>query len=280
MKRYSTTLKNEDVDSVAIGGFDGIHVAHKRLISNLTKNGLLVIIDKKNATLTPSNYRCNHINHGCLFIDFKKIRGLTTLEFITFLKSEFKNLKKIVVGYDFRFGKDALGDAKHLKEIFDGEVVVIDEVIKDGISIHSKVIRKLIKSKKIKQANELLGREYEIVGEVIKGQGLGKEKLFATLNLDVKEFLIPFEGVYATRTKIEDRTYPSVTFIGKRVSTDNNYSIETHILDQELDDVEGEVSIYFREFIRENRRFDNLEALKLQISEDIKKVKPKLCNRD
>jgi len=273
MKRYSTTLKNDDVDSIAIGGFDGIHVAHQKLISNLSANGLLVIIDKKNATLTPLNHRCKYLDNGCVFFNFKKIRDFTAYEFIEFLKSEFKNLKKIVVGYDFRFGKGALGDISLLKEIFDGEVVVVDEIILDGVSVHSRVIRELLRVKNIKKANRLLGRKYEIVGEVIKGQGIGKEKLFATLNLKVENFLIPCEGVYASKTKIEDISYPSVTFIGNRVTTDGNYSIETHILDDDLALVEGEISICFVDFIRENRKFENLEALKNQISKDIQKAK-------
>ena len=232
MKRFSITLKNEEIDSLAIGGFDGLHLAHQKLISHLTDSGTLMVIDKKSASLTPKNYRCNYLKQGCTFLEFDEIRDMSASEFIDFLNKRFINLKKIVVGYDFRFGKCAHADADELKRLFDGEVVIIEELFLDGISVHSRIIRTLLSEGKVKEANRLLGRNYEITGSVIKGQGLGAKKLFPTLNLKVEDFLIPKEGVYATLTKIANKTYPSASFIGKRLSTDGNFSIETHILDE------------------------------------------------
>ena len=268
MKRFSTTLKNEEIDSLVIGGFDGLHLAHQELISHLSHNGLLVVIDKKTASLTPKSHRCNYLSQGCLFLPFDDIRDLSADEFITFLTKRFVNLKKIIVGYDFRFGKRAHGRADDIKDFFDGEVVIVKEVFYDGVSVHSGVIRTYLKDAKIKDANNLLGRNYKIQGEAIKGQGIGKKQLFATINLKIEDFLIPKEGVYATFTKIGDKSYASVSFIGKRLSTDGNFSVETHILDRELEEVEGEVSIIFIDFIRENIKFDDLTFLKKQISKD------------
>jgi riboflavin kinase/FMN adenylyltransferase len=273
MKRFSTTLKNDTIDSIAIGGFDGVHIAHQKLISHLSDDGALIVIDKKSASLTPNRYRCIHVNCECIFLPFDEIKDKTAEEFITFLKSSFINLKKIVVGYDFRFGKSAHGDVDKLKKLFDEEVVIVEEVFFEDTSVHSRIIRELLKEGKLKKANTLLGRDYEIVGTVVKGQGIGREKLFATLNLKVKDFLIPKEGVYATFTKIDDICYPSVSFIGKRLSTDGNFSIETHVLDFVLEDVDGEVSIVFIDFIRENLKFDNLEDLKREISNDLQKAR-------
>ncbi len=273
MKRSSTTLKNEEIDSLAIGGFDGLHLAHQKLISHLSDSGTLMVIDKKSASLTPKNYRCNYLKQGCTFLDFDEIRNLSASEFIDFLNKRFINLKKIVVGYDFRFGKCAHADTDELKRLFDGEVVVIEELFFDGVSVHSRIIRTFLSDGKLKEANSLLGRNYEITGSVIKGQGLGAKKLFPTLNLKVEDFLIPKEGVYATITKIANNIYPSASFIGKRLSTDGNFSIETHLLDVELEEIAGEVSIVFVEHIRENVKFDNLELLKKQISEDFIKAK-------
>jgi len=215
MKRFSTTLQNDKIDSVAIGGFDGLHIAHQKLISQLTASGALIVIDKKSASLTPNSYRCKYLSHECIFLSFEEIRELKADEFVKYLTKSFKNLKKIVVGYDFRFGKSAHATAKDLKELFDGEVIIIDEVFYDGISVHSRIIRSFLKEGKITEANRLLGRNYEIAGEVIKGQGIGAEKLFATINLAVKDFLIPKEGVYATFSKVNGKTYPSATFIVK-----------------------------------------------------------------
>lgn len=273
MKRFSTTLKNEEVDSLAIGGFDGIHVAHQELISHLSQKGVLIIIDKKSASLTPKKHRSRYLKQEIVFLDFNEIKEMSALDFVVFLKEQFINLEKIVVGYDFRFGKNASGDAHKLKMLFDKEVVVVDEVFCEGVSVHSGLIRKLICSGDVKKANRLLGRKYEIMGDVIKGQGVGAKKLFPTLNLKVEDFLIPKEGVYATFTKIGDISYPSVTFIGKRLSTDGEFSIETHILDRDIKKVRGDVFIVFVDFIRDNKKFDNLEALKGQIEKDLKKAK-------
>ncbi len=271
MKRSSTILKNEEITSLTIGGFDGLHVAHQELISHLSLKGVLLIIDKKTASLTPNKYRCQHLEHKCIFLDFDEIKQMSASLFVSFLKEQFVNLEKIVIGYDFRFGKDALGDAKELKRLFCKEVVIVDEVFVDGISVHSRVIRALLKDAKLKTVSSLLGRYYEIVGEVIKGQGVGAKKLFATLNLEVKDFLIPKEGVYATFTKIDKKSYPSVTFIGKRLSTDGEFSIETHILDEKLQQIKGDITIYFINFLRENKKFNSLSELKKQISKDLEK---------
>ncbi len=273
MKRFSTTLKNEQIDSLAIGGFDGLHLAHQKLISHLTDRGTLIVIDKKSASLTPKLHRCSHLKQECIFLSFDEIRDLSADEFIAFLKKNFINLKKIVVGYDFRFGKCAHANADDLKRLFDGEVVIVEEVFFDGISVHSRIIREYLRIGKINEANKLLGRNYEIQGSVIKGQGIGAKKLFPTINLNVEDFLIPKEGVYATITKIAGISYPSASFIGKRLSTDGNFSIETHVLNEELDAVKGKVSIIFVEHIRENMKFDNLEALKKQISNDFDRAR-------
>ncbi len=271
--RSSTIFKNEEIDSIAIGGFDGIHIGHQALISKLTSNGLLIIIDKGNASLTPSFYRCQYLDKKCLFLPLNEIKHLTAHEFIEFIKGRFVNLKKIVVGYDFKFGKYRKGNAYTLKEYCCVDVDIVDEVMMEGISVHSRSIKEFISNGNIEQANNFLGRYYSLEGTIIKGQGLGKKELFATLNLDVKEFLIPSNGVYATFSKIGDKKYPSVSFIGNRLSADNRFSIETHILDENIEERVDSVEIFFVSYIRENRKFDTLQDLKNQISIDIKQSK-------
>ena len=90
--------------------------------------------------------------------DFESIKGLSGEEFIALLKRDFKNLKKIVVGFDFRFGRNRAWDKHDLKRIFDGEVVVVDEVCYDGMGVHSSSIRELIRQGNIDEANRLIGR--------------------------------------------------------------------------------------------------------------------------
>ena len=267
MKSISTISK-DSVISLAIGGFDGIHLAHQELIKRAQA---LMIVSKYNSNLTPKEYRCKFVKKPCFFYELDDIKKLGCLEFAKFLKEEFPGLKKIVVGYDFRFGFNRSCTPEQLKSNF--EVEIVDEVVIDGISVHSGVIREFISSGKIEEAGKLLGRAYSIEGEVIKGQGIGKKELVATLNISVCDFLLPQNGVYATKCSIDDKMYDSVTFIGVRESTDGCFSVETHIIDKDIKNRGKKVEIFFYKKIRDNKKFNSLNELKKQIKEDIKTVK-------
>ncbi len=275
MKRPSTILVKDNVDTIAIGSFDGIHLGHMQLIDKLGENGALFVIDKDQANLTPGLKRVQYSRYPCMFYHFLKIKNLSGNEFIKLLKNEFINLKKIVVGYDFQFGKSRSCSTSDLIELYDGEVEIVDEFLYDGVSVHSSLIRKTLVNKGIDSANRFFGREYSILGSVISGQGLGKEELYPTINVEVKDYLLPSDGVYASRTKIGCKIYDSVSFIGTRVSTDNIFSVETHILDCNVE-VDDEVEIFFVHYLRENIKFLNLKNLKAQISKDITNAKSAL----
>jgi len=260
-----------EIRSIAIGSFDGIHMAHKRLID---LSDLVVVIERGSGYLTPGYKRSLYTDKPCAYYLFEHIKTLTPIEFISQLKIDFPNLQKIVVGYDFYFGAKKSGDANSLKEIFNGEVMIVDEVMLDEISIHSKTIKRYLMSGDIEMANRLLDRRYSIDGRVIVGQGIGKQELFPTLNLSISNYLLPLDGVYATRTKIDNEWLNSVTFLGHRESTDGSYAVETHIIEREMGDIKcGNLSIEFLSHIRENRRFDTLSLLKEAIVSDIERAK-------
>ncbi|WP_192940223.1 bifunctional riboflavin kinase/FAD synthetase [Campylobacter porcelli] len=268
MLSYSTILKSS-IKAIAIGNFDGIHKGHKELIKQLGKDGALVVVRSDKACLTPKDRHQEYSGVPCFYYDLKDISELRGDEFIEMLKRDFVNLSKIVVGYDFKFGKDRAWDKHDLKHLFSGEVVVVDEFCFDGLGVHSSAIKRFLRDGDIYRANRLLGREYSVVGMVIDGQGIGKKYLYPTLNLDITPYLVPKDGVYATRTKIEDNTYSSITFIGYRLSTDGEFAIENHILDKSIDNRPSSVRVCFVEWIRDNAKFDNLDDLKKQISKDI-----------
>lgn len=276
MLKHSTILKKDSVETIAIGSFDGIHLGHRQLIDKLGVHGALFVIDKDQANLTPGIKRSEVAGYPCMFYHFLKVKNLSGAEFVALLKKEFIHLKKIVVGYDFHFGHRRSCNVSDLKTLFDGVVEVVDEFTFEGVSIHSSTIRDFLKEGKIIEANRFLGREYAISGDIIKGQGLGKTELVPTLNLRVLEYLIPKEGVYASRTRIGKITYDSISFIGKRVSTDGEFSVETHILGEEIEVVSGSVELFFVSYLRENKKFESLSALKAQISEDIVLARKKL----
>jgi riboflavin kinase/FMN adenylyltransferase len=250
--------------TATIGGFDGMHLAHQELL----KRADFFIVIEKGSSITPGFDRCYYTNLGCEYFELEKIKHLSAMEFIDILKK--MDIKKLVLGYDFKFGKNRNGNIDLLKKFF--EVEIIEEIKIDGIGVHSHIIRKFIKED-IKQANKFLGRNYKIKGTQIKGQGLGSKELVPTINIKLfKPYIIPKPGVYITKTN----NFLSLSFIGIR-STDNNFSIETHIIESEKLKVKSEklIEIEFLEFLRENKKFDSLNELKLQIKKDIAKTKEK-----
>ena len=257
------------VESIAIGAFDGMHVGHREL---LRRADAVVVIEKGDAILTPGRYRCEFADKPCYFFELEKIRHMDADAFVQLLKKSFPDLKKIVVGYDFAFGKDRKYGIDDLRRHFDGVVEVVPEVKIDGISVHSRTIKDFLRRGDIAMANKLLGRCYMIEGEVVRGQGLGKKELVPTINLVTGKFLLPKEGVYATLTQIKSSLYPSVSFIGHRVTTDGSFAVETHIIDAKPPQAQR-VRIYFIDFLRENRKFATLDALKTAIERDIQKAK-------
>ncbi len=266
-------LDEFDIDSIAIGTFDGIHKGHKELLKKLTQKGALLVIQMNKKCLTPGIKRSQYSKFPCFYYDFELIKNMSGDEFIDALCNDFVNLKTIVVGCDFRFGKNRVCDTADLKNFFSGETIVVDEFKIDGIGVHSSNIKKFLKDGKIYEANKFLGREYCIEGNVVKGQGIGKKEIYPTLNLYIKDYILPKDGVYASRVKINKKYYNCVTFIGNRVSSDNNFAVETHIIDKNINEKVDFVELYFVDYIRDNAKFSSFCELKKQISIDIQKAK-------
>jgi len=258
------------IKSIAIGSFDGIHLGHQALIAHAEA---VVVIERNYSVMTTGYRRTHYIDKACFFYHLEKIKSLSAKDFIAKLSEDFPQLETIVVGYDFEFGYKKEGNTALLQKLFHGKVMVIKEVKYKNISVHSRSIKEFIKNGKIRLANELLGHNYRIEGDVVTGQGLGQKELVATLNLRVREYLLPKEGVYATQTQIDNSWLPSVSFFGHRVTTDGSFAIETHILDKDIGVVTGKIELEFIAFIRENQKFEGLKALKNAIYHDIKRAK-------
>jgi riboflavin kinase/FMN adenylyltransferase len=257
--------------AIAIGGFDGMHTGHQHLFSELGENGSIVVIETGYANLTPKKERENFTKYPIMYLELEDIRHLDGVGFVEFLKDKFPKLEKIVVGYDFHFGKDRKYNFNDLKDLFSGEVKVVDEVCLEGDSIHSHKIRAKLGIGDIKGANAFLGHNYTIRGSKEVGQGIGSKELVATINISSEEgFLVPKEGVYTTLTRIDDEEHyhPSVSFVGHRITTDGSFAIESHLLDGKVGPV-SKASISFVSFIRDNQKFDSLEELKKAIDKDI-----------
>ncbi|GIT99159.1 bifunctional riboflavin kinase/FAD synthetase [Sulfurovum sp. TSL1] len=263
------------IKRIAIGSFDGIHLGHQALID---KVDALVIIERNSGYLTPGYKRSLFTSKVCCFYHFDKIKSLTPEAFVQTLEADFPALETIVVGYDFHFGKNKAGNAQMMKTLTDKQISIVDQVTLGETPVHSRIIKTYLREGKIARANQLLGRTYHIEGRVVPGQGLGKKELVPTINLDVKEYQLPLEGVYATRTCIEGQWLDSVSFLGHRVTTDDSYAVETHILEQEIGEVSGEIALEFVDFLRINQKFKSLDALRAQILDDIEVTKKRLSS--
>ncbi len=260
----------KNIDTIAIGGFDGMHIGHQHLFARLGTQGAVVAIESGFSNLTPGSERERFTHHPLYYYQLDDIRHLDGAAFIARIEEDFPSLKTIVVGYDFHFGKNRRSSHVDLAALFKGDVIVIDEVMVQGDSVHSHKIRAKIQLGDIAGANAFLGHNYTIRGRVVSGQGIGKTELVPTINLEVERFLLPREGVYASLTRIdkEEHYHPSVSFVGHRVSTDGSFAIETHILDGGVVCREC-AAISFVGFIRDNARYETLDALKAAIASDI-----------
>ncbi len=270
-------MASSKIESIAIGGFDGMHIGHQQLFNELGERGAIVVIETGYANLTPGREREDYTHYPIFYYSLEDIRHLEGEEFLAMLRERFPYLRTIVVGYDFHFGKNRRYSHASLGELFDGEVKVIDQVCIDGDSVHSHKIRSKIQIGDLSGANRFLGHNYRIKGLVVRGQGIGKRDLVPTINLECPGYLLPYEGVYAAVTRIdgEEHFHPSVVFVGHRVTTDGSYAIESHILGENIPSCER-ASISFVKFLRKNQKFDSLDDLKRMIENDIATAKREL----
>jgi riboflavin kinase/FMN adenylyltransferase len=184
------------------------------------------------------------------------------------------NAQCMVVGYDHRFGKNRSGGFSELTEFakkFNFKVKEINASEIDEIAVSSTRIRKAIASGNLRDANELLGKPYRLTGIVVEGQKLGRQLGFPTANLMIDEphKLIPPNGVYLGFVIIQNKKYKIMLNIGVRPTVDGKFqTIEAHIIDFNEDIYNQKLTIYLVQFLREELRFNGLEALKIQLQKD------------
>ena len=221
----------DDVCAVAIGNFDGMHLGHQKLFENLGEHGAIIVILTGGGTkLTPFASRQAFTNKKIFYCDLRAIKSLSGGEFIELLEQNFINLQKIVVGEDFRFGRDRAWGVEFLRREFHGQTCVVGEFCLSGGGVHSSRIKELLSRGRCEEAAELLGRNYEICGRVVHGQGRGAREFVATLNLDASGYFMPKSGVYVSLARAGSKEFASVSFLGHRLSTDRAFALETHIL--------------------------------------------------
>jgi riboflavin kinase/FMN adenylyltransferase len=182
-------------------------------------------------------------------------------------------IKRLVVGYDFKFGKGGKGNIEILRTLsgrFGFFFEIVEAITLNDEKIGSNRIRKLIMAGDVKKAEVFLGRPYIMEGRVSRGYGRGGGIGFPTINIVTEFEVIPKNGVYISEVRVDNKTYQSVTNIGYNPTFNNKESsIETFILDFSDNLYGKEVSLYFHELIRDEIKFNNADDLKHRISMDV-----------
>jgi riboflavin kinase / FMN adenylyltransferase len=299
MRVFETFALPEKLENlvVTIGNYDGIHIGHRAIIERVKEhaeamNGTSAIItfhphpvhllrpeQELAAISTPDEKRALIEETGIdiLFdIPFTpKFSQIHPQTFVTLILIEKLNVKGVVIGYDFRFGRGGEGDTELLQKmgcIYGFFVEEIGVITMDGEKIGSNRIRKLVKDGLIADACRVLGRPYTIAGTVIRAKGRGHTIVgYPTINLLTEHTLIPKNGVYVTEVEFGGKHYGGVTNVGYNPTfeTGQTRSIETFILDYDGDLYDRDVHLSFRERIRDEARFSNVEELKAHIAHDV-----------
>jgi riboflavin kinase/FMN adenylyltransferase len=288
----------EDISNpvVTIGNFDGVHKGHQALFTKLKdrakelKGTSLVITFEPHPIKVMSPEKLKPlitvleqkkelvITQGIdllLLIKFTmKFSGIAARDFVKDILVDKIRIKEIIVGYDYAFGHNREGNIQLLREMgkeFDFTVTQVEPVYAGNTLVSSTSIRNLILEGKISEANRLLGRDYQLMGEVVEGRRRGKPLLgYSTANLKLPEGLIPREGVYIVTVELEGRLYQGLTNIGYNPTFKNKVlSIETHILDFSADIVSQNIKVNFLARLRDEIRFGTAEELSQQITRDI-----------
>ena len=297
-----TEYQRKHSTAITIGTFDGIHIGHhkilKKLIKNAAKSELKSIVltffphprmvlqkDADIKLLNTLDEKAQILEN--LGLDFliihpftKDFSRLTATEFVRDLLVNELNAKKIIIGYDHRFGRNRTANITDLIAYgnsldFDVEEISAQEI--DEVSVSSTKIRKALEKGDIRTANSYLGYDYMLTGSIEKGKGLGRKIDFPTANLHIPETykLIPKIGVYVVYSIIKGSKVYGMMNIGYNPTVDKNPEsdhqkerIEIHFFDFNNDLYNQELQIHIIHRIRDEHKFDSVDALKNQLKKD------------
>ena len=273
---------------VALGTFDGLHLGHKAVITAekteyqrklalmFTKHPQLSLKgEAPGALITPEKEKEILSGWGVTaeYIDFSDICNLTPEAFVDDILIKKFNASSVACGFNYRFGKDAEGDAKALLRLCaerEIKVTVVDAVEYENETISSTRIRQALREGRMKDVKNMLGRYFSYDFLVVHGDERGRVLGSPTINQFFDEgFAVPRFGVYASFTVVDGKTYPSVTNIGVRPTFKNSEKrSETNILGFNGDLYGKHPEVFIVEKMREEMKFSSLDELKSQIDKD------------
>ena len=291
---------------VTIGNFDGIHLGHRELISAAVNEAhlrgcasALVTFNPHPQEIIHSQHSVSHICTSVHQLQLLEEQGLDEVHVIQFTwelsqmhPEDFAlqflirrfDLVKLVIGYDFRFGKHRAGDFKLLENLsqqFNFSLEEIAPVQQMGQTVSSSLIRQLISEFRFDEIPKYLGREYSIYGKVEKGEQRGKKLGFSTANIFPEVTLALASGVYVTKIVLAKKIYFGITNAGNKPTFGNNtFTVETFIFDFE-DDIYGEyLEVIPLHQLRPETKFSGIEDLKKQIIKDVKSAQKYLISKN
>ena len=297
MKIYDNFGKDDsitsDVEVTCIGAFDGVHKGHIELINKtkeINKNFQIVTFDeipklyfdKSLKPLLDNKNKNNIFNDlkptNLIYLKFDEINQLSSDEFLKYLDINLRT-KKIVVGKDFKFGKNRSGDVDNIISYFGKDnVILLSDYIIDNEKVSSTKIRNFLDTGNIQKANNFLGREYELSGLVVKGKKLGSKIGFPTANLQLNNDLyLPKFGVYEISCLVNGNLFKGILNIGitPTVLNSKKVKIEAHLFNFNENIYGKNIVIQLKKFIREEIKFNSVDDLIKQINIDISSVKKK-----
>ena len=285
---------------LTIGVFDGIHRGHREIIRKLAAGAhashapaVLLTFDPHPAgVLTGRDIKCLTTSVeradllGELGVDIvitqrftPDLAAVPAYEYMSRLKGAL-GLSHLLIGYDFALGRGREGNAARLAEIgrdLDYSVEVINAISDESGVISSTEIRKLVATGNVTEAAKLLGYHYTLSGPVIHGDGRGRKINIPTANIDYPaQKVIPANGIYACRAIVDGKTFKAATNIGFNPTFTpdrTTRSLEAHLLDFDHDLYGKEVTLEFMARLRDELKFNSIDALLAQIHEDINKTR-------
>ena len=276
-------------NALCLGTFDGVHIGHRAVfalaesmykIAVTFKKPPKAIISGKDELIYTFEEKCRILKeigiNEIVSLDFEKVRNISPEEFLEEIYEKY-NPSVIACGFNYKFGKNGAGNTDLLFEFCKKkgiEFKCAQPATHGGLTVSSTIIRNNLKNGEIEKANKLLYEPFSFTAPVNHGEKRGRTIGFPTINqVYPKELTMIKNGVYKVKVIVDDKEYSGISDIGKRPTYPLDYTIsETYIKDFSGDLYDKEVKIIPLQFLREEKKFNNLSELKKQIAEDLDRI--------
>ncbi|MGJ8715990.1 MAG: bifunctional riboflavin kinase/FAD synthetase [Maribacter stanieri] len=297
--RNISKYKEEYPTVITIGTFDGVHIGHLKILNKIINHAKSTALKSSVLTFFPhprmvlqkdTNIKLlNTIDEKITILEklgldvliihpfTREFSRLTATEFVRDILVNTLNIKKVIIGYDHRFGRNRTANISDLITFGSTYNFTVDEIPAqeiDDVSVSSTKIRKALEDGDIETANSYLGYEYMLTGTIIKGKGIGKQLGYPTANLYIAEDykLIPKNGAYVVNSSISDKTIYGMMNIGYNPTVNGTEkSIEINFFDFDTDLYHQKIQINILVRLRDEHKFESIEALKAQLAKDKEK---------